>query len=247
MRILLVNDDGYRADGINVLSEALIEKGHKVAIIAPDSEQSGKSHSMSILGTCYAKEYSENRFHLSGSPADCVIYGVKSGLLKMDIDLVISGINHGYNLSSDIIYSGTCAAARQATLYGYKAIAISRHIKRGTENPASYFREAADFLIENLDEYVSQLKRDYFLNINIPMDFNGMAKEASIGEIIYNDEFRMTNLEDGRIKIDNIDCRLEFRRIESDGIENDFDVCREGYASLTYVDILPTSMVKRNE
>lgn len=241
MRILLVNDDGYRALGINALDEVLTERGHTVSVIAPESEQSGKSHSMSILGTCYATEYGKNRYYMTGSPADCVIYGVKSGLLGMDIDLVISGINHGYNLSSDIIYSGTCAAARQAVLYGYKAIAISRYVKHAFINEKSYFTEAAEFLADNLDLFVDSLDSDDFLNINIPFVFNGKGREASIGEIRYNDEFDIERQEDGRIRIENTDCTLEFRRMNDSAVKNDFDVCKEGYASLTLVDILPSS------
>ena len=116
MNILLSNDDGYQADGIRILEEVLVSHGHTVYISAPEGEQSGKSHSMTIRGEIAVTKYGERHFHISGTPADCIVYSHRSALFPVNFDAVISGINHGYNLSTDVIYSGTCAAARQATM-----------------------------------------------------------------------------------------------------------------------------------
>ncbi len=118
MNILLSNDDGYKALGIRVLEDVLSEAGHDVYVSAPDSEQSGKSHAMTIRGRIVVTEYAPKHFHVSGTPADCIVYSHRCSLFPIPFDVVISGINHGYNLSTDIIYSGTCAAARQAAFYG---------------------------------------------------------------------------------------------------------------------------------
>ena len=114
MNILLSNDDGYKADGIRILEEVLASYGHEIYVSAPDSEQSGKSHAMTISGKVTVTEFAPHHFHVSGTPADCIVYSHRCSLFPVAFDVVISGINHGYNLSTDIVFSGTCAAARQA-------------------------------------------------------------------------------------------------------------------------------------
>lgn len=237
MNILLVNDDGYRAEGIRALERALSECGHEIYLTAPSVEQSAKSHSMTINSHVYATEYEKNHFHLTGSPADCVIYSLKSKLIPIKPDLVISGINHGYNLSSDIIYSGTCAAARQACLYGFKAIAISTN--KGSDGSFD-FKKAADFLVSHLEEFVFKLDSKAFLNINVPSNFDGCSYElSSIGEIDYDDQFILEKQEDGRIKISNTECIITHKRFETSKYPHDWEVCKKGSAALSLIRILP--------
>src|ERR1700761_9636988 len=125
-RILVVNDDGLSSEGIAILAKALQSLG-AVTVVAPDSDRSGTSHSISAQHAVRAQAMPEgelHRFACSGTPADCVLLGVNE-LCGARPDLVVSGINRGANLADDVNYSGTVAAAVEATIVGVPAIAIS--------------------------------------------------------------------------------------------------------------------------
>ncbi len=234
MNILLSNDDGFSALGINVLDEVLSRRGHNVMVCAPDREQSGKSHSMTICGRIKVTEYGKNRFHLSGTPADCIIYSYRSSLLPCVPDVVVSGINHGYNLSSDILYSGTCAAARQAAFYDLKAIAISAE----SSADRNLFEKSANMLADNLEHFIDSIQPSSFLNINVPPHFSGEYEKAGIGLVRYLDDVVIVR-EEGKVK--ELEIRnCEFQRFPSaEGYKADYEVCRTGKAALTLVDVLP--------
>ena len=234
MNILLSNDDGYKAAGIAILEKALADKGHTIFVAAPDSEQSGKSHSMTISGRVRITEYGPQRFHVSGTPADCIIYSHRCSLFPSVPDLVISGINRGYNLSADIIYSGTCAAARQAAIYGMKAIAISAEDGCGIDT----FEESARFLIDNMESFSQQIPPMTFMNINVPSSFNGEAEKGGIGFVHYEDDVIVVS-DDGRVK--ELEIRgCGFNRQGADGpYRADFEICQDGRAAVTIVDVLP--------
>jgi len=119
MRILLTNDDGYASDGIKALAVALGGE-HEVWTLAPDSERSGMSHSMSLRQPLKIRKLAEREYCCSGTPADCVILA-SHGVLPFSPDVVVSGINRGPNLGTDLVYSGTAAAARQASMNGVPA------------------------------------------------------------------------------------------------------------------------------
>ena len=131
MNILVTNDDGIAAEGLEALINEL--KGlcnaqnkplHTITVIAPDTERSGVSHAMTLRHPTKVRRLNEGLYTCSGTPADCVIVA-GLGIVKEKIDLVVSGINRGPNLGTDIVYSGTCAAARQAALVGIPSIAVS--------------------------------------------------------------------------------------------------------------------------
>lgn len=123
-RILLTNDDGWDAPGIAILEEILTDFGH-VVVVAPATPQSGISHQMTFEVPITLTQHSTNHWHLSGTPADCARVGLSQ--LGQDFDWVFSGINNGGNLGVDFFVSGTVAAAREATFFGARAIAISQH------------------------------------------------------------------------------------------------------------------------
>ena len=129
MNILLSNDDGIHAQGLLNLKENLINAGHTVYIVAPEYEQSAKSHAISTRVPIRILRYNNNTFSVDGTPSDCIIMAfehiIKEYFSAINIDLVVSGINAGQNLGDDILYSGTVAAAVEASLYGCKALAIS--------------------------------------------------------------------------------------------------------------------------
>ena len=124
MKILITNDDGIDADGIQVLNEVAAEFGETM-VVAPKHHQSGCSHQMTFEGHLEAEQRADNRWWVDGFPADCVRVGIST--LLPDVDLVLSGINHGSNLGLDNFLSGTVAAAREATFFGLPAIAFSQY------------------------------------------------------------------------------------------------------------------------
>lgn len=123
-RILLTNDDGWDAPGITTLEGILSEFGD-VVVVAPATPQSGISHQMTFETPMALTQRSTNHWHLSGTPADCARVGLSQ--LGQGFDWVFSGINNGGNLGVDFFISGTVAAAREATFFGARAIAISQH------------------------------------------------------------------------------------------------------------------------
>lgn len=131
VNILLTNDDGYDAPGLRVLEAALAGLG-TLWTIAPQLEQSAKSHALSMRDAIRVTSRGERAWDVSGTPADCVYLGVHK-LLPMRPDLVVSGVNAGSNLATDVYYSGTVAAAREAACIGIPALAVSLWMEPGYE------------------------------------------------------------------------------------------------------------------
>ncbi len=163
MTILLTNDDGIDSPGLKALSDKL-ERDHNVWIMAPDGDRSGKSHSITFLKDAVrVTPISEKAFSCGGTPSDCVAISLL-GAIPEKIDIVVSGINLGPNLGTDIIYSGTAAAARQAALNNCPAVAISI-----TSRKAPYdFEIASSFVCDNIDLFFKLWNKDHFININVP-------------------------------------------------------------------------------
>lgn len=162
MKILLSNDDGYLATGINVLAEALAEIGDLV-VVAPDRNHSGASNSLTLHSPLRVHEVSQNRYFVTGTPSDCVHLAL-SGLLDEDPDIVISGINHGANLGDDVIYSGTVAAAMEGRYLGLPAIAVSL-----VGQQPEHFESAARVVVDLLNRVkLGALPDDILLNVNVP-------------------------------------------------------------------------------
>ncbi len=235
MNILLSNDDGYQALGIRILESVLSQKGHDVYVSAPDSEQSGKSHAMTIRGKVVVTEYAPKHFHVSGTPADCIVYSHRCSLFPVPFDLIISGINHGYNLSTDIIYSGTCAAARQAALYGMKAIAISAELR----DDEDLFIKTARFLSSHLAEFAGRIPEGAFMNINVPSSFSGEYEKGGIGEIVYNDTVAVRESIGARRILEIDSATLEYHPSKTK-YRSDHEICRSGKASVSIIETLPS-------
>ena len=103
MKILLTNDDGYTSEGLTVLSDALVAAGHEVWVCAPSVERSASSHAMTLHQEVTITEFGTMRYHCSGTPVDCILYATRAKVFDHHPDLVISGINHGFNISTDIL------------------------------------------------------------------------------------------------------------------------------------------------
>src|SRR6516165_2608443 len=130
MRILLTNDDGIDAPGLEALHKAALELGEPV-VIAPVATLSGCSHRVTTDGPIRLKERGHGRFAIEGTPADCVRIGLHG--VATDTAWVLAGINHGGNLGADVWHSGTVAAVREAVLHGLPGIALSQYRLRGEE------------------------------------------------------------------------------------------------------------------
>jgi 5'-nucleotidase len=126
MRILITNDDGVYAPGLAIAEEIARILTDDIFIIAPEFEQSGVAHSLSLNDPLRLREISPRHYAVKGTPTDCVIMGVRKLMLDHPPDLVISGVNCGQNVAEDVTYSGTIAGAMEATILGIPAIALSQ-------------------------------------------------------------------------------------------------------------------------
>jgi len=162
MKILVSNDDGYLAKGINVLTEAL-EQVADVVVVAPDRNRSAASNSLTLKSPLRVSEVAANRYKVDGTPSDCVHLAL-TGYLDYEPDLVVSGINHGANLGDDVIYSGTVAAAMEGRFLGLPTIAVSL-----VGNKLMHFDTAAAVAVELVLKIErAPLSSDVVLNLNVP-------------------------------------------------------------------------------
>ena len=162
MRILLANDDGYLARGLQCLAEQL-RRFAEVIIVAPDRNRSGASNSLTLDVPVRVQQVDERTYYLNGTPTDCVHVAL-TGLLDDDPDMVVSGINHGPNLGDDVLYSGTVAAAMEGRFLGLPAMAVSL----ATEGRAD-FKVAADITADLVKQLVSHpLPANTILSVNVP-------------------------------------------------------------------------------
>ncbi|MDJ0679047.1 MAG: 5'/3'-nucleotidase SurE [Xenococcaceae cyanobacterium MO_167.B52] len=169
LNILISNDDGIFALGVRTLADTLAEAGHKITVVCPDRERSATGHGLTLHQPIRAEPVNSifhqnvNAWSCSGTPADCVKFAL-SAVLNGRPDLVLSGINHGPNLGTDVLYSGTVSAAMEGTLEGIPSIAFSL-----ASFTCSEFKVAANFalkLINQLD--LEQFPQAPLLSVNIP-------------------------------------------------------------------------------
>ncbi|CAK0753719.1 broad specificity 5'(3')-nucleotidase and polyphosphatase [uncultured Gammaproteobacteria bacterium] len=132
-RILLSNDDGIQAPGLAVLERIAHTLSDDVWVVAPETEQSGVSHSLTIHRPLRLRQLGERRFAVDGTPTDCVLMAINHILRDQRPTLVLSGVNAGSNLGEDVTYSGTIAAAMEGCLLGVPSLALSQHVEPGTE------------------------------------------------------------------------------------------------------------------
>lgn len=164
MRVLVTNDDGYDAPGLAALVRAF-EPHVEVVVVAPERQQSAQSHAFTLHKPLRVTEHAPGRLSLSGTPADCAYAGIH-GLVDPP-DFVVSGINHGPNLGSDVHYSGTVAAAREAVLQGVPSIAAS--LVAGQRSDPLHWQAAADWVLRIARvAWERGLPTGTFLNVNVP-------------------------------------------------------------------------------
>lgn len=173
-KILVCNDDGIHGPGLNDLIAAMRRIG-RVTVSVPEHERSADSHSLTLHKPIRVRKVSDGVYTLNGSPADCARFGVLE-ILKSKVDLVVSGINRGYNLGEDVIYSGTVAAAMESTLLRIPSLAFSQDPDGPDYRPAAKFaqRLARQVLRRGLPVGVC-------LNVNFPVP---AAKGASYKDAV---------------------------------------------------------------
>ena len=206
MRILITNDDGIDAPGIKKLAEIAVRFG-EVTVIAPDGQRSAASHQSTFGKPLVMKEHDlglkgVKAYALSGTPADCVRVGVIK-MMDPAPDLVLSGINNGYNMASDIQYSGTVGAALEAAFYGIHSIAVSI-------GNLDYMELVDKFLPELLEEYINKpLGKDQVWNINFPecscADCRGVLRDMKVSkDDFYDDDISVEKQPDGSMVLTEV-------------------------------------------
>lgn len=185
--ILLSNDDGYTAKGLRVLAESLRE-GYDVVVCAPESQQSATSHALTLVRPLRLTDHGDSVFSIDGTPADCVYVALNSGtrVLPRSPHIVVSGLNHGLNLGTDVFYSGTVAAAREGALRGLSALAVSASHETDYVAACHVVRGLVRALIE------SPPRRATLLNVNFPPGSSWPLQQTRLGMRVYFDsvEFR---------------------------------------------------------
>jgi 5'-nucleotidase len=208
MRVLLTNDDGIEADGLQALRRALLEVPEvELAVIAPDGNRSAMARSITTRRPLWVQEvdFGDGTFGYAtdGTPVDCVRFA-KLGLIEgFEADVIVSGINHGANLGDDITYSGTVAAALEGVLLGLPSIAVSQQsaareldFRLGQRFD---FDVAAAFtarVVAELDDV--PLQPGTLLNVNVPAGEPAGVEVTRLGKRIYRDELKLTEEQDGR-------------------------------------------------
>ncbi|TQV87648.1 5'/3'-nucleotidase SurE [Aliikangiella coralliicola] len=162
MNILISNDDGVKAPGIEILAEH-IKRTHQVTVVAPDKNRSGSSNALTLDTPLRCEQLDNGFYSVTGTPCDCVHLG-SHRLMEQKPDMVISGINHGANLGDDVMYSGTVAAAMEGRSMGFPAVAISL-----ASSDCTHFQTAAEIMAKVLVRLKTfSLTSNIILNINVP-------------------------------------------------------------------------------
>jgi 5'-nucleotidase len=168
MRILLTNDDGIHAHGLEVLEKIGRQLSDDIWVVAPETDQSGVSHSLTLNDPLRLRESSPRHFAVKGTPTDCVIMAARHILPDGKPDLILSGVNRGRNAAEDVTYSGTVAAAMEGTVLGIPSIALSQTFTTDTRHKPNW-ETALKFGPDLVRRVLAEgLPRDVLVNINFP-------------------------------------------------------------------------------
>lgn len=233
MRILLTNDDGIHAEGLEVLRRIAGKLSDDVWVVAPETDQSGLAHSLTLSEPLRLRKAGDKTYALRGTPTDCVIMAVRSLMADALPDLILSGVNSGQNVADDVTYSGTVAGAMEGTLLGIRSIALSQaynFAEKGRLLPWEVAETLGPPLIEKLVDI--DLPPGTLLNVNFPN-----VPVAEVRGTKVTDQGQMTH---GLSIEERADGRgfpyywLKFgRRAFSTDIESDIKAVSEGYVSVT--------------
>ena len=230
-RILVTNDDGIHAPGLKSLEKIAKSLAKDIWVVAPEFEQSGASHSLTLSDPLRIRQVSRRRFAVKGTPTDCVMMAVGELLQDRRPDLILSGVNRGGNLAEDVTYSGTIAAAMEGTLVHIPSIALSQCLTPGQAPKWATVEHHGEDVIRRL--MATGWPRDVLLNVNFPDVPHGAVKGLQVCRQGRRDFKDLTI--DGRI-----DARgqpyywLGFRRqTEEPGDDTDLHAVMNGLIAVT--------------
>lgn len=230
MKILISNDDGYMAEGIKALAEAMSDLGD-ITVVAPDRNRSGASNSLTLENPLRVNQLDNGVYRVEGTPTDCVHLAI-TGLLDDEPDMVVAGINAGANLGDDVLYSGTVAAAIEGRFLGLPAMAISLNGHTAIHYETAAW--AAKKLVSQL--LASSLPADTILNVNVP--------DLPIEQITGFESTRLGRRHKAEPVIKELDPRGRAMywvgpagEEEDAGPGTDFDAMRRGVISVTPLQI----------
>ncbi len=164
-RILLSNDDGIRATGLKILEKVARGLSRDVWVVAPETEQSAASHSLTLRRPLRLRRLSRRRFAIDGTPTDCVLFAIQE-ILDRPPDIVLSGVNRGGNMGEDVTYSGTIAAAMEGALLGVRSVALSLYTPPGGKARWTTAESHAPEVIRRLAAL--SWPRNVLMNVNFP-------------------------------------------------------------------------------
>jgi 5'-nucleotidase len=240
MKILVSNDDGILAKGLELLADVCSGVG-QVTVVAPDREQSGTSHSLTLHRPLRATRRADGAFQVDGTPTDCVMLAL-GALLGEKPDWVISGINHGPNMGEDVLYSGTVSAAMEGLAAGIPSIAVS-YGSFDLEHLASH-REGLQRLIKKILK-VEDFPKETLLNVNLPPVPGDQVKGirvTNLGSRVFHEEIARMKDPWGR----DIYWIGGGHVTWSGGAESDFHAVRDGFISVTplHVDLTNYELIE---
>lgn len=242
MNILITNDDGIYADGILELAKTLKELGN-VYIVAPDSQKSATGHAITVHNPIMVKNIFIDEeikcYAISGTPADCVKLGIDGLFKDIDFDLVVSGINNGANLGTDVIYSGTVSAAMEGFIQNKPSIAVSYDEFNVSKD---VYKKSSKYVLDIINNIKDKMDifDDCILNINIPSkDIKGI-KITTLGDRKYENalEERFSPYGYRYFWVGG-----QIKQIEQD-IKSDISAVENGYISVTPINIDMTNKSK---
>ena len=240
MRILITNDDGFNADGIKSLKKIALELSTEdnIFVVAPANNQSAKSRSITYKTNFEIIKKSSNEYSVDGTPTDCIIFALEYLMKNKKPDLVLSGINWGYNLAEDVFYSGTVAAALEGAERGILSIALSQAYNSEEKkfNPFLFAEGCGSKLCLSIYESFSNANEKMAFNVNFPstikIEYPKCLKVMPSGPIyksnsVINIKSKSRNSYNARI--DSINTHL------SSALDNDYVNCMNGYITITPV------------
>jgi 5'-nucleotidase len=243
MNVLLSNDDGIGSVGLQILEDAVRNLSkYKVTVVAPDSNMSASGHSLTLSNPLRLTKYDSNHFSVNGTPVDCIIMGLEH-IVDQRPDFVLSGINCDANLADDVLYSGTVAAAAEASVRGIPSIALSQNIRCGEEINWNVPRKYASLVLDAIMGKFEFPNR-VFLNVNFPAcdvdDVRGIKVTTYGTRPVYGGVVQST---DPRGKPYFWIGAAEYRRAEDHkDIEADLWAVYNGYVSITPMSLNMTDM-----
>ena len=238
MRILITNDDGIDADGIKSLKKIALEISSEgnIFVVAPSSNQSAKSRSVTYKTNFEITKKSNNEYSIGGTPTDCIIFALDYLMKSKKPDLVLSGINWGYNLAEDVFYSGTVAAALEGAERGILSIALSQAYNNEEKklNPYLFAEGCGSRLCLSIYEKFSNTNKKMAFNVNFPSTAR-IEYPACVKVTPTRPKYKSNSVIDIRPKSKNTySAKIDSINIHSfPGIEDDYTNCMNGYITVS--------------